>query len=59
MGTHDIFSLEVKALNTSEFLTITNLIVPERTAIIFENTKTTFEELQDKLNMLANAMSDL
>jgi len=59
MGTHDIFSLEVKALNTSEFLTITNLIVPERTAIIFENTKTTFEELQDRVNMLANAMFDL
>ena len=33
--------------------------MPERTAIIFENTKTTFEELQDRVNMLANAMFDL
>ena len=46
-------------MNTSEFLTITNLIVPDRTALIFEDTKTTFTELQDRVNMLANAMSDM
>ena len=46
-------------MNTSEFLTITNLIVPDRTALIFEDTRTTFTELQDRVNMLANAMSDM
>lgn len=49
----------MKVLNTSEFLTITNLIVPERTALIFDDAKTTFSELQDRVNMLANAMSNM
>jgi len=46
-------------LNTGEFITITAAIVPEREAVVFENTRLNFEELNDRVNRLANGLTDL
>ena len=46
-------------MNTTEFLTIACAIVPVRTAIVFEGKRLTYEELQERVNRLANALSDL
>ncbi len=44
------------AMNTSEFLMISAAIVPDRTAMVFEGKRTTFEELQSRVNRLASAL---
>ncbi len=46
-------------MNTLEYLTIANAIVPQRTAIIFEGQGLTFQRLQERVNALANALADL
>lgn len=46
-------------MNTTEFLQISSLIVPERTALIFDGKRFTYEELQLRVNRLANALADL
>ncbi len=46
-------------MNTTEFLMIASAIVPERDAIIFDGQRYTFESLQERVNRLANALSDL
>ena len=46
-------------MNTTECLTIACAIVPDRTAIVFEGKRFTYQELQDRVNRLANALSDL
>ena len=46
-------------MNTTEVLTIAGAIVPDRTAIIFEGQRFTYEQLQERVNRLANALSDL
>ena len=46
-------------MNTTEFLMIAAAIVPDRAAIAFDGRQYTFEELQERVNRLANAMSDL
>ena len=46
-------------MNTTEFLTIAHAIVPDRTAMVFEGKRFTYEELQGRVNRLANALSDL
>ena len=46
-------------MNTTELLTITSAIVPDRDAIIFDDIRLTFGELADRVNRLANAMGDL
>ena len=43
-------------MNTSEFLMISAAIVPDRTAMVFEGKRTTFEELQSRVNRLASAL---
>ncbi len=43
-------------MNTSEFLTIAASIVPDRTAIVYQNETRTFAELQERVNRLANAL---
>ena len=43
-------------MNTSEFLMISAAIVPDRTAMVFEGRRTTFEELQSRVNRLASAL---
>ena len=46
-------------MNTTEFLTISSAIVPDRDAIIFDDKRITFGELAERVNRLANAMADL
>jgi len=46
-------------LNTTEFLTIANAIVPDRTAIVFEGKQFTFSDLNERSNRLANALAGL
>ena len=46
-------------MNTTECLTIACAIVPDRTAVVFEGRRLTYLELQDRVNRLANALSDL
>ena len=46
-------------MNTTEFLVIAGAIVPDRTALIFEGQQFTFVQLQERVNRLANALSDL
>ncbi len=46
-------------MNTTEFLMIASAIVPERTAIVFDGDHISFETLQERVNRLANAMSEL
>ena len=46
-------------MNTTEFLTISAAIVPERPAIIFEDKRITFGQLNERVNRLANALLKL
>ncbi len=46
-------------MNILEFLTIAAAIVPDRAAIIFEGRSIAFQQLQQQVNRLANALSDL
>ena len=46
-------------MNTTEFLTISAAIVPDRPAMIFEDSRISFEELQSRVNRLANALAEL
>ncbi len=46
-------------MNTTEFLNIASLIVPDRPAIVFEDARYTYGELKSRVNRLANALSDL
>ena len=46
-------------MNTTEFLTISAAIVPDRVSMIFEGKRITFEEMQSRVNRLANALADL
>ena len=46
-------------MNTTEFLMIASAIVPDRTAIVFDGNEYSFEQLQERVNRLANAMSEL
>mgnify|MGYP001334402472 CR=1 FL=1 len=46
-------------MNTTEFLTLPSLIVPERAATVFEGRRTSFAELQERVNRLANGLADL
>ena len=44
-------------MRTTEFLTIAGAIVPDRTAVFFDNEAVSFEALQRRSNRLANALS--
>ena len=46
-------------MNTTEFLMIASAIVPERDAVVFDGKRYSFELLQERVNRLANALSDL
>ena len=46
-------------MNTTEFLSIVTSICPDRVAIIFEEKRYTFHQLNDRVNSLANALSNL
>ncbi|MAP36348.1 MAG: hypothetical protein CL698_01635 [Chloroflexi bacterium] len=46
-------------MNTSEFLNITSLIVPDRTAVIFDGRRITYSDLALRVVKLANALRQL
>ena len=46
-------------MNTTDFLSIATSICPDRAAIIFEEKRYTFHQLNDRVNSLANALSNL
>lgn len=46
-------------MNTTEFLSLTSLIVPDRVATIFEGRRVSYAQLQERVNRLANGMHDL
>jgi acyl-CoA synthetase (AMP-forming)/AMP-acid ligase II len=46
-------------MNTTEFLTISSAICPDRPAIIFEGNRFTFSQLNDRVNRLSNALAGL
>ena len=45
-------------MNTSEFLMISSAIVPDRPVMFFDDEAITFSEFQERVNKLANALSD-
>jgi acyl-CoA synthetase (AMP-forming)/AMP-acid ligase II len=46
-------------MNTSEFLMIAGAIVPDRPAVIFDGKTITFEGLAERVNRLANGLSEM
>ena len=46
-------------MNTSELLTIAQAIVPERPAVVFDGRIITFEGLAERVNRLANGLSEM
>ena len=46
-------------MNTSEFLTIASAIVPDRPAVVFDGETITFEGLAERVNRLANGLSQI
>ena len=46
-------------MHTTEFLNISSAIVPERTAVVFEQRRLSFQRMQTRVNRLANALSAL
>ena len=46
-------------MNTTEILTIAWSIVPDRAAVVFEGKSYSYQELQERVNRLSNALSDL
>jgi len=46
-------------MNTTEFLTIAAAICPDREAIIFEGKRFTFQQLNERVNRLANALKKM
>ena len=46
-------------MNTSEFLTIASAIVPDRPAVIFDGQTISFEQLAERVNRLANGLSNM
>ncbi|MDY6910821.1 MAG: long-chain-fatty-acid--CoA ligase [Chloroflexota bacterium] len=43
-------------MNTTDFLTITNAICPDRAAIVFDGNRFSFAELADRVNRLSNVL---
>ncbi|MBM2826938.1 MAG: long-chain-fatty-acid--CoA ligase, partial [Dehalococcoidia bacterium] len=46
-------------MNTVEFLEIASAIAPDRTAVIFEDKRYTFDDLSNRINRLASALAKL
>ncbi len=46
-------------MNTAEFLSIATAICPDKVAIVFEEKRYTFSQLNDRANRLGNALSNL
>ena len=48
-----------RKMNTTEFLTITNAICPDKEAIVFESKRFTYSQLNERANRIANALVGL
>lgn len=46
-------------MNTNEFLMVTTAICPDRTAIVFEDHRYSYMDLNERSNRLANALADM
>jgi acyl-CoA synthetase (AMP-forming)/AMP-acid ligase II len=46
-------------MNTTDFLTISNAICPDRELMVFEGERWTFEQSNERINRLANALTEL
>lgn len=46
-------------MNTTDFLSIANAICPERDCIVFEGTRWTYAQINERVNRLANAFTKL
>lgn len=46
-------------MNTSEFLSIACAIVPDRTALVFDQIRFTFDQLQIRVNRLADSLANM
>jgi len=46
-------------MNTADFLNIATSICPDKVAIVFEGKRYTFSQLNERVNKLANALSNL
>ena len=46
-------------MNTTEFLSVTAAIVPDREAIVFDDRRVSYGELQERVNRLANSLANL
>ena len=46
-------------MNTTEFLSITSMICPDRAAIVFEGSRLSFSTLADRVNRLSNALRSM
>ncbi len=46
-------------MNTTDFLTIATAICPDREIMIFEGQRSTFEQASERINRLANALTEL
>ncbi|MEE8442284.1 MAG: long-chain-fatty-acid--CoA ligase [Dehalococcoidia bacterium] len=46
-------------MNTTEFLGLASAIVPDRTATVYEGRRLRYDEMQERVNRLANAMAGL
>jgi acyl-CoA synthetase (AMP-forming)/AMP-acid ligase II len=46
-------------VNTTEFLTISSAVCPDRLSIIFEGNRYTFNQLNERVNRLANALAKM
>lgn len=46
-------------MNTTDFLSIANAICPERDCIVFEGTRWTYAQINERVNRLANALTKL
>ena len=46
-------------MNTSEFLSIACAIVPDRTALVFNDIRFTFDQFQTRVNQLADSLASM
>ena len=46
-------------MNTSEFLSIACAIVPDRTALVFNDSRFTFDQFQTRVNQLADSLASM
>src|SRR4030042_2684183 len=46
-------------MNTTDFLSISTAICPDRDAIVFEGKRVTYSQLSERVNKLANALSKM